>query len=61
MPFAGYRDFADCVRRNSSKRDPKAYCATIQRKAEAREAEARDAVESRLEGKFAESQRPARR
>ena len=34
MPFAGYRDFDDCVRRNRDKRDPKAYCAEIQRRAE---------------------------
>lgn len=34
MPFAGYQDFADCVRKNSDKSDPKAYCAVIQRKAE---------------------------
>lgn len=34
MPFAGYKDFNDCVRRNRSKRDPKAYCATIMRETE---------------------------
>lgn len=31
MPFASYRDFDDCVRRNQDKRDPKAYCAAIER------------------------------
>lgn len=31
MPFAKYRDFDDCVRRNSDKRDPQAYCAAIER------------------------------
>ncbi len=34
MPFAGYKDFDDCVKKNSDKEDPKAYCAQIQRKAE---------------------------
>jgi hypothetical protein len=30
MPFAGYKDFAECVRKNADKKDPKAYCGTIQ-------------------------------
>lgn len=34
MPFAGYKDFADCVKKNSSKKNPKAYCAVIMRKVE---------------------------
>ena len=34
MPFAGYRNFSDCVARNKDKADPKAYCATIMRKVE---------------------------
>jgi len=34
MPFAGYKNFADCVRKNSGKSDPKAYCATIMRATE---------------------------
>jgi len=34
MPFAGYKDFDDCVSKNSDKSDPKAYCATIMRKTE---------------------------
>jgi hypothetical protein len=29
MPFAGYKDFDECVRKNSDKSDPKAYCGTI--------------------------------
>lgn len=33
-PFADYKDFDDCVRRNSDKGDPKAYCATIMRQVE---------------------------
>jgi HK97 family phage prohead protease len=33
-PFAGYKDFDDCVRKNQDKKDPEAYCAVIQRKAE---------------------------
>lgn len=34
MPFAGYKNFDDCVARNKSKGDPKAYCATIMRQVE---------------------------
>lgn len=34
MPFAGYKDFGECVRRNSKKDNPRGYCATIQRKVE---------------------------
>lgn len=30
MPFGGYDDFDDCVRKNRQKKDPKAYCAAIQ-------------------------------
>jgi len=33
-PFAGYKDFDDCVAKNQDKRDPDAYCASIKRKAE---------------------------
>lgn len=32
MPFADYKDFSDCVKKNGSKKNPKAYCATIERK-----------------------------
>jgi hypothetical protein len=33
-PFAGYKDFDDCVAKNQDKDDPEAYCATIQRQVE---------------------------
>jgi hypothetical protein len=33
-PFAGYEDFEDCVRQNSDKGDPKAYCGFIKHKVE---------------------------
>lgn len=29
MPMGKYKDFDDCVRKNSDKEDPKAYCGTI--------------------------------
>jgi len=29
MPFAGYENFASCVRSNRDKRNPQAYCGTI--------------------------------
>ena len=34
MPFAGYKDFADCVAKNQDKEDPQAHCAMLQKKAE---------------------------
>jgi hypothetical protein len=34
MPFAGYKNFKDCVSKNSDKKDPQAYCAEIQRRSE---------------------------
>ena len=33
-PFAGYKDFNECVSRNRDKDDPKAYCAEIMRRVE---------------------------
>jgi len=32
LPFAGYKNFADCVRKNQDKDNPSAYCAFIARK-----------------------------
>ena len=32
-PFAGFKDHADCVRRNKNKRDPHAFCAWLERRA----------------------------
>ncbi|MFW5902622.1 MAG: hypothetical protein ACOCTT_01905 [archaeon] len=32
-PFAGYKNFDDCVKKNQDKKDPKAYCGKIQKKA----------------------------
>jgi len=34
MPFAGYKNFKECERKNVDKDDPGAYCATIMRKVE---------------------------
>lgn len=34
MPFAGYENFAACVKANGSKKDPEAYCATIMKNVE---------------------------
>jgi len=33
-PFAGYKNFDDCVKKNKDKEDPKGYCASIKKKAE---------------------------
>lgn len=38
MPFAGYKDFADCVRRNRDKDNPQAFCGEIQHRVEKRRA-----------------------
>lgn len=34
MPFAGYKDFADCTSKNQDKGDPDAYCGSIKHKVE---------------------------
>ena len=34
MPFADYKNFEDCVKKNQDKNNPESYCATIQKKAE---------------------------
>lgn len=34
MPFAGYRNFADCVAKNKNKGNPAAYCGAIQAQVE---------------------------
>ena len=39
MPFAGYKNFKECVAKNQDKKDPEAYCAVIMRKVEGRAAE----------------------
>lgn len=30
MPFADYKNFADCVNKNRDKKNPQAYCGFIQ-------------------------------
>jgi hypothetical protein len=37
MPFAGYKNHAECVKKNSGKEDPDAYCAEIERQAKKKE------------------------
>lgn len=32
MPFAGYKDFDACVKANSDKENPEAYCGAIENK-----------------------------
>ena len=34
MPFAGYKNFDECLKKNRGKNNPKAYCATIMRAVE---------------------------
>lgn len=50
MPFAGYRDFDDCVAKNRDKRNPEAYCASIKARAEAAEPAAFAARPQQLAG-----------
>lgn len=45
MPFAGYKDFNDCMAQNANKQDPRGYCATIMRAVEKAE---QDDTESAL-------------
>lgn len=37
-PFAGYRNFQDCVRKNQGKKNPVAYCAEVMRRIEEKKA-----------------------
>lgn len=39
MPFAGYKDFDECVAKNKDKANPKGYCASIMRKVEGKDME----------------------
>ncbi len=32
MPFGPYASFDDCVRKNKDKRNPRGYCAEVERK-----------------------------
>jgi len=32
MPFAGFRDFSECVNKNKDKRSPEAFCAYLHHK-----------------------------
>jgi len=45
MPFASYKNFADCVAKNKNKaKNPKAYCATIMRAVEGKKNYSKGAV-----------------
>ena len=44
MPFAKYKDHADCVAKNQDKRNPDAYCAFVERKVIGKEALAKKAA-----------------
>ena len=50
MPFAGYADFAACVRQNQQAKDPNAYCASIKRAVEGKSTEYQDIFVKALEG-----------
>ena len=45
MPFAGFKNFKDCVAKNQDKGNPQAFCASIQRKVEGKK-------ESKISEKF---------
>lgn len=50
MPFAGYKNHADCVSKNQQARDPDAYCASIARAIEGKDAAYEEAFAKALEG-----------
>lgn len=61
-PFAGYENFAACVRANSDKENPQAYCAVIMRQAEGKDIEVKASsmarfLEDILKASLAEQQR----
>lgn len=45
-PFAGYKNFAECVKKNQDKEDPKAYCGAIKAKVEAKKDVFKTALEN---------------
>ena len=47
MPFANYKNHADCVSKNRDKRDPNAYCASIERQVIGKKALAKKAAMGR--------------
>jgi len=47
MPFADYKDFADCVKKNSDKKDPQAYCATIERAVHGKESLVSEVIDAK--------------
>jgi hypothetical protein len=54
-PFAGYKNFADCVRRNQDKRDPEAYCGKIKHQVEGKKSEFEEKGESNIHIHFGRS------
>ena len=49
MPFGEYSSFADCVKKNQSKKDPEAYCAVIKKKIEGKEEMMSDCVKEMMD------------
>jgi len=50
MPHAGYENFADCVRKNSTVENPRAYCAKIWETHEGQELGGRTGIDRRKRG-----------
>ena len=48
MPFAGYKNFADCVRQNRSKKDPQAYCGSIMHQVEDKEEDFNVTIDTKI-------------
>lgn len=57
-PFAGYEDFDDCVRQNSDKHDPDAYCGFIKHKVEDSHESAKQPDTSPADGRSHEKGKP---
>jgi hypothetical protein len=51
MPFGKYKSFADCVAQNQDKRDPEAYCASIEQTVQKRRKAKRARTKSKKKSK----------
>jgi len=61
MPFAGYKNFQDCVNKNKDKDDPNAYCAFIMRKVEGDDKMVREVTRRRHPRRIGKRRKACRR
>lgn len=48
MPFAGYKNFADCVAKNRDKKNPQAYCGSIMHQVEGKQEEYNIKIDTKI-------------